>query len=666
MLPTHNSQLITLNFPTGPAEIRHARLIRVDTRSSQASPNPPFAERWQPHLLGAILILGFAIRLYHVTYPPVDFHSWRDSMGFMVARNFCREGMNLFSPSVDWRPVWKTVEKGTMGGGEMQVTPYLVACLYRVFGIRYWVGRIVPIAFSLLGVALFHRLVNRLWGPACAAMAALLLTCSPYFVYIGRNLMPEAFAFAMAFGGLFHWDRWLVSKRGRDLRLATACCTLMILGKPQLCPYLLAFAYLALARLGWRAFIERRAYVFAVLVLLPAAMFLYYSLVIMPPLSGITLASQGHFGLWRLRGAEYYAKMADSIWRVSLTPAVCILAMAGLVRKPRDAAGGLAHAWALSAFAFFLLMPGGNIANGYYQMMLVPAACALTARALEWGMRGPWLRSAAFLVLAGTSGYGLYVAAPMFEPVHANVVRCGDWIRENTPDDALAVTSSGNPAVLYLADRPGWACWMDSQGKIEFNHDLLEKVGGMGASILAITDTWFDNAWYPQYQHIRDDLYDSMDCHHGDGFVVFSLRAPADLSLPAGGPLIFGTPETRKYLRGHWGPDQGNAENGTFAAMGPAKRSSITFAADGPLTRLAIEVASAVPDQTLSLAVNGEDMGELAMPVARRHAGIDIGDLPPPDDSGTYEVVLGASRQNASGASLLLYSVRASSGTAGH
>lgn len=107
-------------------------------------------------LLGLIALGTLGVRLYHVIYPP---YSWRDTQTLMIARNYFREGMNLFAPSVNWRNLKEVAPRGLVGGTELNVTPYLTALLYRIFGIQYWVGRVVPIFFSLLGIVCFFRLV---------------------------------------------------------------------------------------------------------------------------------------------------------------------------------------------------------------------------------------------------------------------------------------------------------------------------------------------------------------------------------------------------------------------------------------------------------------------------------------------------------------------------
>jgi len=140
---------------------------------------------------------------------------------------------------------------------------------------------------------------------------------------------------------------------------------------------------------------------------------------------------------------------------------------------------------------------------------------------------------------------------------------------------------------------------------------------------------------------------------------VFSLRDAADLTLPADGRVTFGTPESRKYLRGTWGPNQIGTSRISFVAMGPANRSAITFAAQQPPGRIILEISSAAPDQKVVLELNGQQAGSLSLPKAFERGTAIIGGVAGIPATGRWTVTLEASRQNQNAASLLLYSLQA-------
>ena len=609
--------------------------------------------------LGLILALGLLLRLYHLNHPPVDFLSWRETQTLMVARNFYREGMNLFSPSVDWRTTVEVAPKGTVGGTELMVVPYLTACLYHVFGLRYWIGRVAPILFALVGTAYFYRLVERFYGRRRAALSALLLTVSPYFLFCGRAHMPEPFAFAMFFAALHYYARWIESDANAGFCLAALACVLTLLGKPPLVIIAVPMGFLTLRRYGWRAFRRPRLYLFALLVGLPAALYLLYSWKVLIPEAGLSFAQPGLLGYRRyLTDPAYYVDVGKTAALYALTPPVALLALLALCFRPDAARKYFVHAWCLGALALFLLMPGGCRANGYYHMVLAPPAVVLAAGALEAGLNRRRLRVCTVAALLAAAGWSLHVAARLYEPQDLAAYHCGTWLEANTPADTLVLSASPNPATLYFADRVGWTTWSETYGKdAMFDHDLVNSVAGLGAAVLAVSDPWFDNPYYPQYQDIRDDLYDTYLCRHDEDFVVFSLRNRADLGLPEDGRIAFGTPEGRKYLRGTWGPIQEFEDGARFVTMGPAAVSRIRFSAPGPVNRIYLDMASAMPDQRLTIGLNGESAGalDLAKPRDRGKALIEPQD--PAARQAPWTVSLEADSQNRDGVSILLYGI---------
>ncbi len=605
--------------------------------------------------LGAILFLGFALRLYHITAPPTDFLSWRDTQTLMIARNFFREGMNLFAPMVDWRAVSHPEMGGLVGATELQVVPYLTAMLYFVFGIASWVGRAVPIAFALIGTAYFYRLVQRFYGTACAAMSALLLTVSPYFLYCGRVQMPEPFVYAMAFAALYHYDTWLESSRRRGFWLAAVFTSLTLLGKPQLAIIAIPMAFLTFRRHGRSTFTTWPLYAFAALVALPVGAYVAYSYGYLGSRTAITFAQDSLLDYRRyLFDPKYYIEVAKAVWNIALTPPVVVLAVLGLAIPGPKGRDWFAHAWLAGALSFFLLMPGGNITNGYYHLVLAPPCAILASRALSACMRGKAWRIAGLAALIGTMAWSLYVAKDLYTPYHASELHCGAWIDQNTPRDARVLTASRSPATLYFADRIGWTSWRET-----FGVDLINKVIPQGASVLAVTDGWFDNAYFPEYQGIRDTLYDTYACYHDPDFAVFWLTQPADLALPEDGRLVFGIPGTRKFLRGTWGPNQESSQGGTFVAMGPSRHAVLVFSAARRPGQIAVELASAVPDQTVTIALNGASDATLQIPRAfeRGTAVIDCAGIQASNDR--WIVSFDVSRQNEQGAGLVLYAVTA-------
>jgi 4-amino-4-deoxy-L-arabinose transferase-like glycosyltransferase len=610
-------------------------------------------------LLGLILLAGLLLRLYQINSAPVDFLSWRDSQTLMVARNFFREGMNLFSPSVDWRDASHFADKGTVGGTELQVVPYITAALYRVFGMSYWVGRVVPIFFSLLGTAYFYFLARRIYGANCAFLSALFLTVSPYYLYCGRLQMPESFAYAMSFAALFYLARWLDSEKAVDMAVAVVFAALTLLGKPQLAIIAAPMAFLVFSRFGLRAFSTPRLYAYVACVFVPVAAYIAYSYLVLIPKAHISFAQSSLLDYGRyLSDPAYYVKVFKAAIGAAVTIPIALLAAGGLFVKqapdsPDPARFRFALAWLLGSIAFFFLMPGGNITNGYYHLVLAPPASLLAALTLNRFMKTRVLTILGVIVALAASAYCVYSAKGFYTPYYAAARHCGEWIRDNTPKETRILTASSNPATLYFADRIGWTSWREV-----FGMDLINKTTEQGAEIIAVSDEYFDNAYYDTYKGVRDALYDNFLCVHGEDFVVFSTRNQADLLLPAGGLVQFGSPDSRKYLRGSWGPDQTDVSKAPMVALGPGTRAFVKFNSPTPVSKILIELASVVPGQEIGFEINGEKSARLAIPNAGNRGTVSLECHSEPPKDGAWLIAVEASRQNASAASMLLYSLR--------
>ena len=575
-------------------------------------------------LLGFILLEALCLRLYHVTYPPYDILSWRDTQTLMIARNYFRSGMDLFGPAVDWRSLHNVAAGGTVGGTELNVTPCLTALLYHVFGIEYWVGRVVPIAFSLLGIIYFYRLAERFYGALTAIMATLLFSVSPFHLFCGRVQMPESFAFAMVLATLYHYDEWLSLQSKRTFAYAVVSCALMLLGKPQMALAAIPMLFLTVERFGWRFVLHKELYLFGALVAIPVGAFMWHSYRVLIPRCGISLTFGSMWSFSLLLTPDYYIKMASLIWNPAVGPWVCVLGVIGLFAPFHRARGMFAHAWFLGAVAFVLAIPGMNSANVYYQMIFAPPLCLLAAKALTPLFNRKWLVPLAVVLLGAATYDSLRIAFPRFYEPRMDAYRCGLWLRENTAPDTLIVSASPDPTCMYFADRVGWNGWDYGDPK-----RYIDTVRGLGAKVLVAPDWYFDNAYFeriPYYNRgeIRDYLYDTYDCYHGDNFAAFFLDRPADLSLPENNLIVFGVPASWKYLRNKWRRGiQDRAKGVSYTETGEGMPSTIKFTSAKPLTGISLRLSSGEPQQT-RIEVNQVEVGTISFPSAYKIADVEV------------------------------------------
>jgi hypothetical protein len=80
--------------------------------------------------------------------------------------------------------------------------------MFALFGEKEWVARLLPIAFSLAGLVLLWRLVQRCAGARAAAFCAVLFAAMPMELHYGRMVNFEAIDLAWMLAALECLRRW--------------------------------------------------------------------------------------------------------------------------------------------------------------------------------------------------------------------------------------------------------------------------------------------------------------------------------------------------------------------------------------------------------------------------------------------------------------------------
>src|SRR5262245_56943865 len=79
----------------------------------------------------AIFVLGFAVRIYHINTPPLDFEPDRHYHSFILARNYFFQSTNDIP---EWRKgLWKQIASEEYIR-EPPILEHIVALVYRVTG----------------------------------------------------------------------------------------------------------------------------------------------------------------------------------------------------------------------------------------------------------------------------------------------------------------------------------------------------------------------------------------------------------------------------------------------------------------------------------------------------------------------------------------------------
>lgn len=378
-------------------------------RPSQAPPSAGIAlsEREWTWLVGALLAVSALLKLYHLTAPALDWHSWKQVTTLAKARYIYRDGLiSFFVPRVD---LFTGLDvDSNKGFAEVPILHLLMACGYWLIGGEAeWVGRAWGIVFSVLGGVYLAALVRRRLPDFAAAVAVAVYALSPMNTYFHRTLITDVPMTAMSIMGVYHFVRWMEDGRPRDALWCAVGTALAALFKPYALFLGVAYVWVILRREGWRGLFRPGHLAIGAASVAPVAAWLAYGyryFADKPGLGRNLTASTELLGTWReLLDGDYYAALWARLGDFALTPFIALAFLAAAVaalwatlrealrsvRIRRAGAQGTPSAalwtrpwpdwlvgWWLGILVYLVVVRRGNHEHDYYQMCLLPALAA--------------------------------------------------------------------------------------------------------------------------------------------------------------------------------------------------------------------------------------------------------------------------------------------------
>ena len=157
------------------------------------------------------ILLGFYLRVYHVDYPVVGYHNWKETHYLTEARNFAREGFfsaGFFVPMWDYPGIYE--DQNGSHSDTFPTTPIIVGLLFNIFGISLTLARLTNIFLSLGSIFFMYLIVKNLFNREdLALLSAFILAINPLNIFFGRqmDLINSALFFTLA--GTYFYLLWL-------------------------------------------------------------------------------------------------------------------------------------------------------------------------------------------------------------------------------------------------------------------------------------------------------------------------------------------------------------------------------------------------------------------------------------------------------------------------
>ena len=427
-------------------------------------------------VLALIILLALSVRLYRVTNPILDWHSFRQADTASVTREYVKHGIDLLVPRFhDYSNIasgkdnlegYRMVEFPIMNAAQAAIVLALPGSSVAV------VSRLFSIVLSLGTIICLYFLAERYSGKRVAMVTALIAALLPYFVYYSRVILPEPAMLLFSTAALLCYQYWLDTKKWYWYCLALVTLMLSFLMKPFtafLAPVFLAQTWFVWKELG------RRWLLVLALPLLAAVPFLWWRQWIEQFPSGIPAND------WLFNGNGIRFRPAWVRWLFYERLTKMILGWVGIIFLPlalykvKKSEVIIYGSWWLGMLAYLSVVATGNVQHDYYQNLLVPIIVLTVARGIVMAEQLLATKLPKLSALAITAAVvvlmlilGWKQVGGFFNINHWEYVKAGAAADRLLPPDAKVIAPAfGDTMFLYQTNRTGWPIGYEIEKKIE-------------------------------------------------------------------------------------------------------------------------------------------------------------------------------------------------------
>ena len=444
-------------------------------------------KNWNWIILAIILLIGLQLRTYHLNYPVVGYHNWKEVHYLTESRNFAEDGFfdyGFFIPAHDYPHLDENLQ-----GAHTDTFPtvsIIVGLFFKIFTVNVAVARMVNI-FMVLGAVFFMYLImKKLFKREDLALTtALLASINPLLVFFGRQTQLINPALFFMLGSVFFFIRWREEPKIKYMITFALFLSISILTKYSfilIClPIVALFPYERLFKIKKLKKYLKQYIVGAAFLLLTPAWMLYTKL-IGPRFNTVAADIQMNFsviftsGFWQVLksyAADNYGAFIrpnGSLFQIGLLFALLgLLLMIFFYFKDKKHLGyRFVLSYFIAAIIWFVVMSWKLSGHNYHQYPIAPLIIILMAYffivlATNLQKLVPIKIFREIIKYGVLLGLFLMILFPsldaknrMFDTQFPGLDVAGDYIKQHSTEDERIFFPSGQSyGVLWHADRQG-------------------------------------------------------------------------------------------------------------------------------------------------------------------------------------------------------------------
>ncbi|GMA57467.1 dolichyl-phosphate-mannose-protein mannosyltransferase [Alicyclobacillus sacchari] len=453
----------------------------------QGQPSSMHSEKTLDWPLSVLLLISVLVHLPTLNMPLVSIDAWRQTDEESIVYYFVHHTMNILDPAVFYDGLGpQRVQL------ELQIIPWLTACLVHIFGWHTWLLHIVPDACFTCNVWLCYRVARACSAPVgMARLAAVFYLLIPYDIYYGQALMPEVVMTTGMLLALWATLRYAMKTTWQRAMVTGLAVCLMLLAKLPSATALPALAVVVIGKQGWRTLASTRTW-------LPVAAAL--------AITWLYTEYEGSHAVHAFIAGDAHAYLLQHLddtlsphiylqagWFGATTAIGFAIAAAAFYGCFCPCDGPLVPlrrtfaAWLVAAFLFTAWVATHNALHYYYIVLTVPAAelAALGTWQL-WQCRSVVSRLMAAVVACGALTMSVVATPAYYQPAEAPMYRLGADLQVHLPaSEGIALVAS-SPVLFDYAKRGGWR-WYGGDKAAAFKQ-WLRGTWDKGAGVAVIED----------------------------------------------------------------------------------------------------------------------------------------------------------------------------------
>lgn len=421
-------------------------------------------------LIFFLLLLGLIFRLYKITTPLADHHSWRQVDTAAVARNLVKKEFNLLYPRFDDLSNILSGKPNPQGYRFVEFPLYnaIFAFFYKYLPILPLeiYGRLTTIFFSLILMLTVYYLVLKEEGRLTAFFSCLIFAIMPFFVFYSRVILPEMAALSFAFLAVLTLYLYSKNRSIVNYLLSMVFFALSVLVKPTTIFFLIPLIYLFYQRFKLNLFKKISFYSYFLFSLIPFILWRLWMVKFpqgIPAFQWLLFQVNTYQGLKNifLKPAFFRWIFKERIIDLILGGYLVVFFIIGVLKKPKNS---YLFFWiVVASLTYLLTFQGGNVQHDYYQILILPSLAISSGIGISFFITekkifiNRLLNTFLVVVLFAFSWFFSFYQVKDFYSYSQDLVKIAEIVKTLTPTKAKIITDTeGDTTLLYLSERQGY------------------------------------------------------------------------------------------------------------------------------------------------------------------------------------------------------------------